>query len=74
MFKPIDDLVPLNTDLLLFNEEWIDEEMNPDGIRCGFFNGDQWANAIWCNNHGEFRTTTDTPTHYSLYPKSPRYE
>lgn len=74
MFKLIDNQVPENTDLLVYNEEWINEDDNPEGIRIGFFNGDQWASAGWCIEHGEYHTITDLPTHYSLLPKSPRYE
>lgn len=74
-FKVTDPVVaPHDTDLLLYHEDWIDEDSNPEGIRVGFFNGEGWASAEWCYHHGTYHTRLDAPTHFMLIPKSPRYE
>lgn len=44
-------------EVLLYNEKWINEDYNPNGIRIGWF-GDVsgWVSAYWCNYHEEYHT------------------
>jgi hypothetical protein len=59
---------------LLYNEEWIDEDFNPEGTRIGFYNGGEWLTAKWCDYHDEYHTKIEAPTHIMLIPKSPKHE
>jgi len=49
-FIPVEEELPnFGTDVLLFNEEWKDEDYNPRGIRIGFREEDGFISAHWWN-------------------------
>ena len=47
------------TEVLLYNEKWINEDFNPKGIRIGFRDDvSGWISAYWCNYHDDYHTRT----------------
>lgn len=43
-------------EVLCFNENWIDEDFNPNGIRIGFLNDEEWITAHWWNYQDTYMT------------------
>jgi hypothetical protein len=72
-------------EVLLFNENWKNEDFNPKGIRIGFFDDiSGWISAYWCNYHDDYHTRTSdednnqfedykagnqVPTHWMCIPE-----
>jgi hypothetical protein len=47
----------IGTEVLFFNEKWINEDWNPNGIRVGFLDDmNGYTSAYWCNYHDEYHT------------------
>lgn len=59
-----DTLPPVNTEVLGYSKEWIDEDYNLDGIRLCYMadligeenSGQLWFSAGWCGYHDEWHT------------------
>lgn len=51
--------IPPEGEVLLYNEKWINEDWNPNGVRIGFYDDvSGWVSAYWCNYHDEYHTRT----------------
>ncbi|MDR1981501.1 MAG: hypothetical protein LBQ39_07780 [Tannerellaceae bacterium] len=64
-----EDLPPLDgKDYLLRNDEWIHPDVNPLGIRFGFYNPDledtEWTHVHYSMYSDEYITEYDAPTHW----------
>jgi len=47
---PVDSELPEEGIEVLFkSDKWINEDYNPNGTRIGFYNGDWYTTAYWCN-------------------------
>lgn len=57
-----------------FHPAWIDEDINPKGIRVGFVNGDdKFYSAKWNNYHDCYESDTVIfPTHWQPLPEPPK--
>lgn len=68
-------LPPESTVVLGYNEKWIDEDFNPEGIRESFYNDGNWHSCIWDNDHdtwnNDFFDKNIPPTHWMQRPSPP---
>lgn len=54
-----DTEIPTGIELLLFNEKWIDEDFNPNGVRIGFKDDlTNWTTAQYSNYQDCYYTRT----------------
>jgi uncharacterized protein DUF551 len=74
-----------NTEVLIFNEKYIDEDTGGNGVLVGYITEDgEWIFSKWCNYHDDWHTRhfpnedLDTfkeqlpaPTHWMQKPKNP---
>ncbi len=77
----VSERIPEYEEVLGYNEKWIDEDFNPDGIRICFPDGDgNWTSAKWNNEQDHYHTHAEwkceqgkdfNPTHWRPKPKSP---
>lgn len=77
-----DHLIPEGSEVLLFNEKWIDEDFNPNGVRIGFkCDLTNWTSAYYSsykdcyftryadeddNNFELSKAEDQIPTHFKL--------
>lgn len=73
-------------EVLGFNEKWVDEDFNPDGVCLCFLGDDRmWTVAVWCDSCDEWHTmyskrwtdneeqvVIEPPTHWKNKPKKPQ--
>lgn len=52
--------------ILLFKEEFVHPEFCPDGVREGYYDGEQYHCVGWDSNNDEYNTVNDCqPTHWT---------
>ena len=69
--KVSEKTIPENRNVIAYNEKWISEDINPDGIRIGFMLNNVFYSAEWDEHgddfygYGAYVTKEDNPTHWS---------
>lgn len=48
----------IGIEVLFYNEKWVDEDFNPNGVRIGFRDDICYTSAYWCNYHEDYHTRT----------------
>lgn len=56
-FIPLEEeLPPMGVQVLFYNEKWVNEDFNPEGIRIGFKGDDDYVTAHWWDYQDCFET------------------